>query len=125
MKKQILRFSIVGFINTGHYFLWFLFFSELLNLHYLPSHWMAFILSMIGSYIMNSLFTYQTRLSWKKFFQFPAVYVTQVVVSSILLYVFADLLGIEQKLSALLASVWTIPFTFLVSRKILHKNQPI
>lgn len=122
MNKELLRFIAVGVFNTLHYFGWFVLFTEVVGLHYVPSHWIAFVISMIGSYFLNTLFTYRARVSWRSFFQFPLVYVVQIIISTGLIIVFTDWIGINEKISSLLASVGTIPFTFVLSRKIIKSN---
>ena len=59
---------LVGLVNTGVYYALYL---ALLNrLPYLASHVVAFVLSMVGSFFLNSLFTYRVRPTWRKFLLF-------------------------------------------------------
>ncbi|WP_239421760.1 GtrA family protein [Bacillus sp. CGMCC 1.16541] len=118
-KNETIKFIIVGFVNTFHYYLWYLLFTEGLSIHYLVGHWLSFLISMVGSFYLNTYFTYQSKPSWKKFFQFPLTYVVNITVSTSALYILTEWLQIDNKLAPLLASGAAIPFTFLLSRKIL------
>lgn len=120
MGKETIRFIMVGFFNTFHYYMWYLLFTELFSFHYLVSHWLGFIISMIGSFYLNTYYTYRTKPSWKKFLQFPFTYVVNIAVSSFVLFLLKDWLAFENWLAPIIASGVAIPFTFLLSRKILR-----
>ncbi|WP_419865738.1 GtrA family protein [Bacillus dakarensis] len=123
--KQAIRFVIIGFVNTGNYYVLYLLFYTVLNLHYMAAHILAFVISMVGSFFLNSYFTYQSKPTLKKFFQFPLTYVVNITVTTTALYILTDLMGLNGKITPLFASVIAIPFTFLLSRKILaDKHQP-
>ena len=119
IKSEIIKFILVGFFNTFHYYLWYLLFTEVLDIHYLIGHWGAFLVSMVGSFYLHTYFTYRVKPSWKKFFQFPLTYFVNIAVSTSALYVFKEWLQFDNKLAPLLASGVAIPFTFIFSRKIL------
>ncbi|UFT98881.1 GtrA family protein [Radiobacillus kanasensis] len=120
-SSQIVRFIIVGFINTFNYYVLYLLLFNLVHFHYMISHILAFLISMVGSFFMNSLFTYKTKPTFKKFFQFPLTYVVNISVSSLAVFILVDLMKFDENISPLLASVIAIPFTFLLSKKILTK----
>ncbi|MFC2947682.1 GtrA family protein [Virgibacillus sediminis] len=119
LKQETIKFIIVGFFNTFHYYIWYLLFTEVLLINYLVGHIMAFLISMVGSYYLNTYFTYQSKPSWRKFFQFPLTYVVNITVSTSALYILRDLLQLDNRIAPLLASGVAIPFTFVISRKIL------
>lgn len=119
MKNETIRFILVGFFNTFHYYLWYLLFTEVLSIHYLIGHWLAFLISMVGSFYLNTYFTYRSKPSWKKFFQFPLTYVVNITVSTGALYILKEWLQFDNTLAPLIAAGAAIPFTFIISRKIL------
>ena len=121
MKWELIRFIIVGFINTGTYYLFYLFFNHLIQLNYLPSHIIATLLSMIGSFYLNSYFTYKTKPTLKKFLQFPLTQAVNIIVSTSFLYVFVHFLGLNETIAPIFSVVFTIPFTFIITGKILKR----
>ncbi|GAA1556853.1 GtrA family protein [Streptomyces globosus] len=114
---QIFRFALVGAVNTGT------FFGIYLLLHpwmpYFLAYTLAFLLAMVGSFFMNTYFTYRTRPTWKKFLLFPLTNVTNYVIQSAGLYALVAWAGMDTRIAPLVAAVVAIPFTFLLSRKIL------
>ncbi|MFD9339264.1 GtrA family protein [Streptomyces sp. NPDC060028] len=114
---QVIRFALVGGVNTGT------FFGIYLLLHpwmpYFLAYTLAFVLSMIGSFFMNTYFTYRTRPTWKKFLLFPLTNVTNYVIQSVGLYALVAWAGLDSRIAPLVAAVVAIPFTFLLSRRIL------
>lgn len=118
---EILRFIIVGVMNTGHYYILYLLFLHVCHFNYIISHILAFLISMVGSFFLNSYFTYRTKPTWKKFIQFPMTYVVNITVTTIGVYVLVDLCKLNETISPLIASFGAIPFTFIISKKILKK----
>ncbi|MER6389242.1 GtrA family protein [Streptomyces sp. NPDC059382] len=114
---QIVRFGLVGGVNTVT------FFGIYLLLHpwmpYFAAYTLAFLLSMVGSFFMNTYFTYRTRPTWKKFALFPLTNITNYVIQSVGLFALVQWAGMDDRIAPLVAAVVAIPFTFLLSRKIL------
>src|SRR4051794_28683661 len=98
----LIRFCIVGVINTGTYYALYLLFLHGFGWIFLVSHVTAFILSMIGSYFLNTYFTYKTKPSLKKFFQFPLTYVVNITITTSGVYLLVDKLGMDENISPLL-----------------------
>jgi putative flippase GtrA len=122
MIREFIRFAIVGCINTGTYYVLYLLFNEVFGWNYLPSHITAFILSMIGSFYLNSYYTYKTKPTLKKFLQFPLTYVVNITVSTLFLYVFVHIFKMSELIAPIISVFFTIPFTFMLSGKILKSD---
>jgi putative flippase GtrA len=88
----------------------------------MAAHVVSFLISMVGSFYLNSYFTYKIKPTLKKFLQFPLTYIINITVSSAAIYIFVVLLNLDENLSPLLASVLAIPFTFVISKLILTKE---
>ncbi|MFI9118712.1 GtrA family protein [Streptomyces bikiniensis] len=114
---EIIRFGLVGGINTGTFFGFYLLLHPWMP--YLAANSIAFVLSMIGSFFLNTYFTYRTRPTWKKFALFPLANLTNFVVQSTGLFVLVTLAGMNERIAPLVAAVVAIPFTYLISQRIL------
>ncbi|WP_078624758.1 GtrA family protein [Streptomyces monomycini] len=114
---RLLRFAVVGGVNT------LTFYGCYLVLHpwmaYFAAYTIAFLFSMVGSFFLNTYFTYRTRPTWKKFLLFPLTQVTNYMVQSAGLVVLVNWCGLGTRIAPLVASVIAIPFTYLVSTRIL------
>ncbi|RYG72975.1 GtrA family protein [Lentibacillus lipolyticus] len=118
-NKSFVRFVIVGCINTLNYYILYVLLMSL-GSPYIISHSLAFGISMVGSFYLNCYFTYRTKPTFAKFFQFPLTYVVNYSVSTLSLYVLVDLLQFSEFLAPLIAAVIPIPFTYMISKIILE-----
>ncbi|WP_418957453.1 GtrA family protein [Streptomyces tritici] len=114
---QVVRFALVGAVNTGTYYGLYLLFG--LRLPYLAAHVLAFLLSMVGSFFLTSYFTYRTRPTWRKFLLFPLTNAANFVITTAGVYVLVDLAGLSATYAPLVAAAAAIPVTFLLSRTIM------
>jgi len=117
MLRQAFRFALVGVVNTGTYYAFYLAFNKFLP--YLVAHLSAFVLSMIGSFFMNSWFTYRTKPTWKKFLLFPLTNITNLVITTVGVWILVGWASMDERIAPLVAAASAIPVTFLVSRRIM------
>ncbi|MGW4721724.1 GtrA family protein [Streptomyces sp. NPDC004291] len=114
---EIFRFALVGGVNTGTFFGCYLLLHPWMP--YFAAYSLAFLLSMVGSFFLNTYFTYRTRPTWKKFALFPLTNVTNYLVQSVGLYALVTWAGMDDRIAPLVAAVVAIPFTYLISQRIL------
>jgi putative flippase GtrA len=117
MLGRVIRFSAIGVINTGTYYLLYLLFQQVIP--YLFAHMLAFVISMVGSYFLNCFITFRTRPTLRKFLLFPLSNVTNFVVTSVGLYVLVSVFHANQTVAPLVAASVAIPVTFIVAQLIL------
>lgn len=113
---------MVGIVNTINYYILYLLFKEVFQMNYMTAHLLGFFISMIGSFYLNSYFTYRTKPTLKKFLQFPLTYVVNILVSTLAIYILVQLLSIHDNIAPIIATIIAIPFTFLLSKMILAKD---
>ena len=82
---EIIKFVIVGGINTLDYYLVYLILLKLLHVHYMVSHIIGFIVSFIISYYLNCYFVYRVKPTLKKFLSFPLTQVVNMGMQSLFL----------------------------------------
>ncbi|MEU9623085.1 MULTISPECIES: GtrA family protein [unclassified Streptomyces] len=117
VTAQMARFALVGVVNTGTYYGCYL--VLLTWLPYIAAHVLAFALSMVGSFFLNSLFTYRTRPTWRKFLLFPLTNAANFAITTGGVYLLVDLAGFSSRYAPLVAAAAAIPITFVVSRAIM------
>ncbi|MCD8826906.1 GtrA family protein [Staphylococcus gallinarum] len=117
---EIIKFIIVGGINTIDYYIVYLFLLKILGLNYLISHLTGFIVSFIISYYLNCYFVYKVTPTWKKFIQFPITQVINMGMQTLLLYIFVQWFQVSSVIAPFVGLVITIPITFILSKYILR-----
>nr|WP_310726130.1 GtrA family protein [Streptomyces sp. N2A] len=115
---QPVRFAAVGGVNTATFYACYLPLHRLLP--YFAAYSLAFALSMAGSFLLNTYFTYRTRPTWKKFLLFPLTQVTNYGMQSAGLVALVGWCGMNSTLAPLAAAAFALPAGYLVSRRILR-----
>ncbi|MEC3994216.1 GtrA family protein [Actinacidiphila sp. DG2A-62] len=113
---------MVGVVNTGTFYGCYLALRPWLP--YFAAYTAAFVLSMTGSFFLNTYFTYRTRPTWRKFLLFPLTNLTNYVVTGAGVYVLVEWAHVNDRVAPLAAAVAAIPFTYVLSRRILTRPGP-
>ena len=114
---QFFRFLVSGTINTG--VTYGLYLLLLPRLGYLASYSAAYVIGIVLSYGLNSVFVFRQPMTWRGLVRFPLVYVLQYALTSVLLWIFVDLLGVDERIALLAAIAVTVPVTFLTARAVV------
>lgn len=120
-NREFTRFIIVGVMNTIHYYLIYLLILYVFQLNYLYAHFIGFLFSLIGSFFLNSYFTYRVKPTLAKFFQFPLTQVVQTIATAVFLYVSVEWLHIHDVYAPLIVVFFTVPITFFITGSILKR----
>ncbi|HHC5976218.1 TPA: flippase GtxA [Staphylococcus aureus] len=119
---EILKFIIVGGINTLNYYVVYLLLLKLLHIEYMISHITGFIVAFVISYYLNCYFVYRVKPTWRKFISFPITQLVNVSLQTILLYVFVSWLNLPAEIAPFAGLIITIPITFILSKWILKDS---
>ena len=114
----VVRFVLIGVFNTLHFWIWYNLFLKA-NVQYSMAFTMGFVLSMIGSFFLNTYFTFRTKPTWKKFVRFPLTTLPNYLISQAGLWLLVEKLNFPKNISGLLASLLAIPVTYVVTKYIL------
>ncbi|CDR66836.1 flippase GtxA [Staphylococcus schweitzeri] len=119
---EILKFIIVGGINTLNYYIVYLLLLKLLHIEYMISHITGFIVAFVISYYLNCYFVYRVKPTWRKFISFPITQIVNVGLQTVLLYVFVSWLNLPAEIAPFAGLIITIPITFVLSKWILKES---
>ena len=119
---EILKFIIVGGINTLNYYVVYLLLLKLLHIEYMISHITGFIVAFVNSYYLNCYFVYRVKPTWRKFISFPITQIVNVSLQTVLLYVFVSWLNLPAEIAPFAGLIITIPITFVLSKWILKDS---
>lgn len=114
---RLLRFAMVGVVNTGAYYACYL--GLITVLPYLAAHVISFTIAMAGSYFLNCYLTFATRPRWRTFLLYPLSNLTNLVLSTVGLSVAVAHFGADPRLAPLEVAVVTVPITYLVAHHIM------
>lgn len=119
---EILKFIIVGGINTLNYYVFYLLLLKLLHIEYMISHITGFLVAFVISYYLNCYFVYRVKPTWRKFISFPITQIVNVSLQTVLLYVFVSWLNLPAEIAPFAGLIITIPITFILSKWILKDS---
>ena len=117
LAGQVLRFALVGVVNTASYYALYLLMREPIG--YLAAHVVAFALSTVGSFLLNSYVTYRTRPTWRKFLLFPLTVAANFVITTVGVTLLVEVFDVDERIAPLLAAAVAIPVTFVATRYVL------
>ena len=120
LHLEIIKFVIVGGINTFNYYVVYLLLLKVLNVQYLVSHITGFIVALIISYYLNCYFVYKVQPTMRKFLQFPITQLVNVGMQTLLLFIFVRFFHINSVIAPFAGLIITIPVTFILSKYILR-----
>ena len=120
LHLEIIKFVIVGGINTFNYYVVYLLLLKVLNVQYLVSHITGFIVALIISYYLNCYFVYKVQPTLRKFLQFPITQLVNVGMQTLLLFIFVRFFHINSVIAPFAGLIITIPVPFILSKYILR-----
>lgn len=121
LKNKFLKFIGVGGLNTILSYMVYLLLLMLIN--YQVSYAIAFVFGILLSFWLNTQYVFQSKRTIKKFTLFPLVYVIQYVAGALLLGALVEYLYIDKIFGPIIVTVILLPMTYLMSKKILMKEE--
>ena len=92
---EFVKYAIVGCINTADYYLSYLVFINIFKFSYRISFVLGYVVSIIGSYFLNTYFTYKQKPSVKKFLIFPLTYIPNFIIQYLGIILLVDRLNVS------------------------------
>ena len=118
---EFLKYAIVGCINTADYYLSYLIFMDIFKFSYKISFVMGYVVSIVGSYFLNTYFTYKQKPSVKKFLIFPLTYVPNFIIQYVGMILLVDRINMSRKVAPVITALVATPITFFVTKYVIKK----
>ena len=118
---EFLKYAIVGCINTADYYLSYLIFMDIFKFSYKISFAMGYVVSIVGSYFLNTYFTYKQKPSVKKFLIFPLTYVPNFIIQYVGMILLVDRINMSRKVAPVITALVATPITFFVTKYVIKK----
>lgn len=116
---RLIRFGLVGVANTAVYYGFYRLF--LLVLPYVAAHLVAWVLSVVFSFFANCFFTYRVRPTWRRFVEFPASTLANLLLTTFGSILLVQWVGVDQRYATLIMGILAIPVTFTITTFILTR----
>lgn len=120
IDSSLFRFLVVSIfyviINSTIYYISY----NLLNINYNISLIIAWFISLISTYFINTYYTFKTKPSLKSFLLYPISNIPALVFTVVLSYIFVYF-GISEVYLAISTNIISIPFTYILMKYILNK----
>ena len=118
---EFLKYAIVGCINTADYYLSYLIFMDIFKFSYKISFVMGYVVSIVGSYFLNTYFTYKQKPSVKKFLIFPLTYIPNFIIQYLGMILLVDRINMGRKVAPVITALVATPITFFVTKYVIKK----
>ena len=118
---EFLKYAIVGCINTADYYLSYLIFMDIFKFSYKISFIMGYVVSIVGSYFLNTYFTYKQKPSVKKFLIFPLTYIPNFIIQYLGMILLVDRINMSRKVAPMITALVATPITFFVTKYVIKK----
>lgn len=125
---QLIKFGIIGVLNTGISLAVYYIFVFINPQLYLIGNIVGFLVSTFNAYFWNNKFVFknQNKQENKRLAKILKTYVSYGIslgISTLLLYLFVDVLSISDKIAPLLGLVITIPLNFLMNKFWVYRQK--
>ncbi len=122
---QFIKFGIVGVSNTlisllvYYIVIW-------LGGHYILGNTLGFVVGVLNSFFWNNKYVFRKKeesSNIKAFIKMTCAYGITLVLSTVLMYVFVDLMHISAFLAPLICLVFTVPINFVMNKLWVFKDK--
>lgn len=120
LEKQMLGFAITGTLSSLLMLVIYVGLNKII--HYQYAYLVAYCISVIALYFMNTLFVFNNKhLSLSTFLKFPLIYLLQYIVGALFLE-FIVRLGFSVTYAPIIIVIILLPLTFVLNRIVLSKH---
>lgn len=117
-ERQVVRFALVGAVNTGVYYALYL--ALLQVVPYGLSWGLATVGAMLVSYLLTCVYTFRRRPSWRTFLLFPLPNLANYALTGLSIAVLVERLGVAPWLAPVPAAAVAIPTTYVLMTLVFH-----
>lgn len=121
--KLLGGFSIVGVITTLISLVAIYVFLKVFQTPLIETYIIIYVVSIILSFLLNSLFVFKSSLSFNNGIKYSMVYFSGMMLGTMLLWVFEQILPYENYIIGYLVLPFTMVWNFILSYKILKPIQ--
>lgn len=122
--KEIINYLIFGGLTTLISIVTYALFAKVFNIDYLISNVLSWIIAVLFAYITNKLFVFESNFkkNIKEITSFFFFRIVSLVMEMVILYVFVDMLHIDDLVTKIIAQVIVIVSNYIFSKVFVFKK---
>lgn len=126
--KQTILYLIFGVLSTIVNILTYVFCTRNLNIEFLISNWIAWIVAVLFAYITNKFFVFESKETNIKFLikelsSFVSCRLLSGIIEMILMYTMISLMSLNDFIVKIITNVVVVILNFIFSKLIIFKNK--
>lgn len=126
--KQTILYLIFGVLSTIVNILTYAFCTRNLNIEFLISNWIAWIVAVLFAYITNKFFVFESKETNIKFLikelsSFVSCRLLSGIIEMILMYTMISLMSLNDFIVKIITNVVVVILNFIFSKLIIFKNK--
>ena len=126
--KQTILYLIFGVLSTIVNILTYAFCTRNLNIEFLISNWIAWIVAVLFAYITNKFFVFESKETNIKFLikelsSFVSCRILSGIIEMILMYTMISLMSLNDFIVKIITNVVVVILNFIFSKLIIFKNK--
>ena len=122
--KEIINYLIFGGLTTVVSIATYALFAKVFHIDYLISNVLSWILAVLFAYITNKIFVFESKSkkNIKEITSFFFFRIVSLVMEMIILYIFVDMLHIDDLITKIIAQVIVIVANYVFSKVFVFKK---
>ena len=122
--KEIINYLIFGGLTTLISIVTYAIFTKVFHIDYLISNILSWIIAVLFAYITNKIFVFESKSkkNIKEITSFFFFRVVSLIMEMIILYVFVDMLHIDDLVTKIIAQVIVIVSNYVFSKEFVFKK---
>ena len=122
--KEIINYLIFGVLTTLISIVTFAIFTKVFHIDYLISNVLSWIIAVLFAYITNKIYVFESKSkkNIKEITSFFFFRIISLVMEMIILYVFVDILHIDDLVTKIIAQIIVIVSNYVFSKVFVFKK---
>jgi len=123
--KEIINYLIFGGLTTLISIVTYALFAKVFNIDYLISNVLSWIIAVLFAYITNKIFVFESKSkkNIKEITSFFFFRIVSLLIEMIILYIFVDMLHIDDLVTKIIAQIIVIVSNYVFSKVfVFNKN---
>ena len=122
--RNLILYGIIGIFSAGMDFIVFYMLATIFNVFYLIANVFSVTIGITISFILNRNYNFKVKDNTaKRFSMFFSVGLGGLLLSSILLYIFIDIITLDKAMSKVLSIIFVVLIQFLFNTFITFKKE--